>query len=95
MFLEKAKRGRPIATKTLITQKVRERIAQKIAEHLDPMIDAQIQLATKQANTNAFRFLLEHSIGKPKETIEHQGQMGIVSLVARLEKEGRTDSMTE
>ena len=39
------KRGRPIATKTLITQKIRERIAQRVAEKVDPILDALIHAA--------------------------------------------------
>jgi hypothetical protein len=107
MLPEKAKRGRPVATKTLLTQMMRERIAQKIAEKLDPIIDAQISAAIGNLvltrtdfkgrksvselapDTNAARLLFEHSIGKPKETIQYQGAIGIVALVAQLEREGR------
>lgn len=93
-----------MASKTLITQMIRERMVQKIVEKLDPILDAQIQAAIgslkltrtdfqgRQSiselapDTNAARLLFEHTIGKPKETIQHQGGIGIVELVAQLER---------
>jgi len=93
MVLQKRKVGRPIATKTLLTQLIRERIVQKVAEYLDPIIDAQVQAAIKESNTNAARFLIEHSVGKPKETVEHQGGMGLVALVAELEKGDQEEAL--
>jgi hypothetical protein len=99
------KRGRPIATKTLITQKIRERIAQSVAEKLDPILDGLINAAIGNItlektdsrgkvyytdvppDTNAARLLLEHTIGRPKETIQHQGALGIVALIQSLSTE--------
>ena len=39
------KGGRPVASKTLITQKIRERIVEKLYERIDPLIDAQLNSA--------------------------------------------------
>lgn len=39
------KGGRPIASKTLITQKIRERIIEKLYERIDPLIDSQLNSA--------------------------------------------------
>jgi hypothetical protein len=39
------KRGRPIATKTLVTQMVRTHLVQRIAEEFDPIVDSLIQAA--------------------------------------------------
>ena len=101
----KSKRGRPLATKTLITQKVRERIAARVAEQIDPILDGLINAAIGKIalektdtkgrvyytdvppDTNAARLLLEHSIGKPKETIQHQGAIGVLALVQSLERD--------
>ncbi len=39
------KGGRPIASTTLITQKIRERVIVKLHERIDPIIDSQINSA--------------------------------------------------
>jgi len=39
------KGGRPISSKTLIAQKIKERIAEKLYAKIDPLIDAQIESA--------------------------------------------------
>ena len=63
--------GRPLATKTLLTQRINEEIAKRVHEQIGPMIDAQIRsVLADKSNTTAFRILLEYSAGKPKETIE-------------------------
>lgn len=45
-------------------------------------------------NVNAAKLLFETTIGKPKETVKHEGGIGIVALVARLEK-GDNDDQAE
>jgi hypothetical protein len=39
------KGGRPIASKTLIAQKIKERMAEKLYERMDPIIDAMLDKA--------------------------------------------------
>ena len=39
------KGGRPIASKTLIAQKIKDRMAQKLYERIDPIIDAMLDKA--------------------------------------------------
>ncbi len=36
-------------------------------------------------NSAAARLLLEHTVGKPKDTIEHKGAIGIVAMIKSLE----------
>ncbi|MFA6404603.1 MAG: hypothetical protein WCW03_01220 [Candidatus Paceibacterota bacterium] len=63
--------GRPLATKTLLTQRINEEITKRVHEQIGPMIDAQIKtVLAEKSNTSAFKMLLEYSVGKPKETIE-------------------------
>ena len=63
--------GRPLATKTLLTQRINEEIAKRVHEQIGPMIDAQIRsVLADKSNTTAFKILLEYSVGKPKETVE-------------------------
>ena len=63
--------GRPLATKTLLTQRINDEITKRVHEQIGPMIDAQIKsVLAEKSNTTAFRILLEYAVGKPKETIE-------------------------
>ena len=39
------KGGRPVASTTLISQKIRERVIEKLHERIDPIIDSQINSA--------------------------------------------------
>ena len=39
------KGGRPISSKTLVAQKIKERMAQKLYERMDPIIDAMLDKA--------------------------------------------------
>lgn len=96
------KGGRPIASKTLITQKIRERIVEKLYERIDPLIDSQLNSAIgiilkkvdgkglvhyleEAPSTSAAKFLMEQVLGRPKESIEHSGEMkGLVGLVTTL-----------
>ena len=66
--------GRPVATKTLLTQRINEEITKRVHEQIGPMIDAQIRsVLAKKSNTTGFKTLLEYSVGKPKETIGLEG----------------------
>lgn len=97
------KGGRPIASATLITQKMRELMAQRVEARFGPIIDAQIDAAIgivsekfdrktgelyyveEGPSTNAAKFITEQVLGRPKETVEHSGEVkGLVGLITSL-----------
>ncbi|MEK7576164.1 MAG: hypothetical protein AAB482_00550 [Patescibacteria group bacterium] len=85
------KGGRPKANHTLMAEKMRELLIQKVFDEFGPLIDAQIQKAKGTTivsekdgtivfkdnlpDTQAFKTLLEQAVGKPKETIEQTTQI--------------------
>ena len=56
--------GRPIASATLKTQMARERLAQKIEEEFEEIVNPQIEKA-KAGDTTAFNSLWDKAIIKP------------------------------
>lgn len=51
-----------------------------------------ISISEQAPSTPAAKLLFENTIGKPKDTIEHKGGMGIVHLIKTLEAGNPTDS---
>ncbi len=39
---------------------------------------------SKAPDVNAARLLLEHTVGKPKETVQHQGGLSVLALIRSL-----------
>lgn len=94
---------KPKTVRTIQAEYIREKIAKRLADELDPIIDAQILAAKGEAiqtswnektgettvsgtpSVPAFKNLLEQVVGRPKETVEHQGKLSIVDLVRNLE----------
>jgi len=95
--------GRPVLTKTLITQRLKDLLAKRVEARFGPMIDAQLDSAIgimlqksdrktgnlyyqdEAPSTNAAKFLTEQLLGRPKESIEHSGEVkGLVGLITDL-----------
>lgn len=65
------KGGRPITTATLKTQMARERLAQKIEEEFEALVQPQIDKA-KAGDTTAFNSLWDKAIIKPPTQTENK-----------------------
>ena len=79
--------GRKKANHTIQAEKAREFVIRKVTENLTPLMESQLDAAvghkyldpregkvyTKSPDINAGKYLLDQTIGKAKETIEHQG----------------------
>lgn len=63
------KGGRPKSEASILAERARIRLAQKISEELEPLMDAQIEQA-KKGNTAAFKELLDRGFGKVKEEMD-------------------------
>lgn len=71
--------GRPKGCKaghTIQAEKAREYIIKRVTEELEPIINVLIQKA-KSGETMAIKELLDRAYGKPKETVEHTGEVQI------------------
>lgn len=80
----------PKSMRTLHAEAIREKIARMAAENMDSMVQAQINIASNEKlaySPSAFKGLLEHSIGRPTESIELKGRIGIVQLIKNLDNE--------
>jgi len=78
-------------------------IVKKVAEHLTPLLEAQLDLAlgvrvqdydggkvyNRVPDGNAIQYLLNQSIGKPKESVEHSGKLTIGQILKRI-NDGRS-----
>lgn len=69
------KGGRPKGEASILAERARIRIAQRITEEIEPLVDAQLEKA-KKGDTQAFKELLDRGYGKPKEIHEHMGEDG-------------------
>ena len=72
--------GRPKGSKakhTIEAELARARLVEKFIEAFDPIVDRQIAQA-KRGDDRARKDLLDRALGKPKETIEHQGKVTVV-----------------
>ncbi|MCX6819873.1 MAG: hypothetical protein NT019_01090 [Candidatus Adlerbacteria bacterium] len=78
--------GAPISSRTLETQKIRELMLKRLKPRAKKVFDALID-AAENGDVAATRLLFEYSLGKPKEQIEHTGNMGILHLISSLEKQ--------
>lgn len=83
--------------KTLEVEAAREYIKRRVFEELEPLTTAQLDLAKghlvqeqtisgkriylKSPDKGAAEMLLNQTIGKPKETVEHQGELKITELI--------------
>lgn len=65
----KTKVGRPKASKTLIAQKIRERVAQLVVEEVDPVIRAQIKSAIGGFSTMS---VIRNGRGDIEKTIQDE-----------------------
>lgn len=63
------KGGRPKGEASILAERARIRLAQKITEELEPLMEAQIEQA-KKGNTAAFKELLDRGFGKVKESVD-------------------------
>ena len=98
----KGRGNKPKTVRTLAADKIRDKIAQALADNIDEILKAQIDAAkgisiqTTEApngvttvygkpDIQAAKGLIEQAIGRPKETIEHKGNLGIVGIINQLE----------
>lgn len=76
-----------------IQEKIRARIADRVFENMETMLDAQVEAAEgaivegkqQPANTFAFKTLVELAGAGATQKIQHSGAVGIVALVKQLE----------
>jgi len=68
--------GRKKANHTISAEKAREYIVQRVTEELGPIMDKAIEQA-KGGDQSTRRDLLDRAYGKPKETLEVQGEMSL------------------
>ena len=82
--------GRKMGYRAIQAERAREFLIKRIADELEPIVTAQIEAAkgiyyldendntiyTKKPDLKAGEFLLNQSVGKPKESIEMSGKDG-------------------
>lgn len=74
------KGGRPkgtVGTARLEADKAKEYIAKRVTENLEPIINKALEQAIA-GDKDARRDLLDRGYGKPKETVEHTGNVSVV-----------------
>lgn len=70
------KGGRPKGYAAIEAEKAREYIAKRVSEELEPIISKAIEQA-QAGDSNARKDLLDRAYGKPKEVVEHQGEVSL------------------
>lgn len=82
--------------KRLLAERIRNKIAERVAHDMDKLLDAQVSIATNDeegvAATNAFKALIDYAGAKPTDKVEHSGGIGIAMIVKQLE-EGDAQTM--
>ena len=85
--------GRKKGSKTLLAEKMREKLVERVNKEFTPIINGQIEKAKgiyyekitsegdikiykKEPDNKAAEYLLNQSIGRPKETMELSGKDG-------------------
>jgi hypothetical protein len=90
--------GRKKAQHTIETEAMRAFIVSEVNKQLKPLLEAKFDLAlgvrvqdndgeafyTRPPDGNAIQYLLNQSIGKPKESVEHSGKLTIGQILKRL-----------
>ena len=80
-----------VAAHTLEASKMREYLIERVRQEMDALLEAKFALAkghyflgddgkvyTKSPDSNSIQYLLNQSIGKPKETVEHSGSLEFI-----------------
>lgn len=105
---QQKKYRKPKTTRTLQAEYIRNKIAERLAQEIEPILEAQIQAAkgtsiqitetpqgvstvTGRVDVTAAKSLFEQVLGRPKETVEHKGNVGLVSLISKLENNEEED----
>ena len=70
------KGGRKKGYKAIAAEKAREYLVKRIAQELDPII-TEILNAAKKGDTKAIEYVLNQLVGKPKESVEHSGDLSL------------------
>jgi hypothetical protein len=90
--------GRKKAAHTIETEAMRAFVVETVQKNLKPLLAAKLDLAlgvkvqdndgelfyTRAPDGNAIQYLLNQSIGKPKESINHTGHLTIGKILKRL-----------
>lgn len=102
------KGGRPRASHTILSEKMRGRFIKIVNKNFNPIMDSMMDLATglpvreivtigkktyprfyvKNPDTNAAKYVLDQSLGRAKESIEHSGGIKtFAEVITELNKE--------
>ena len=68
--------GRKKGYKAIEAEKAREYILKRLSDELEPIITKAIAQA-KKGDSTARKELMDRAYGKPKETIEHTGEVSL------------------
>ena len=69
--------GRKKGFSALTSEKAREYITKRVTEELEPIMDKAIAQA-KDGDQAARKDLMDRAYGKPKETVEHTGEVNLL-----------------
>ena len=85
--------------KRTIQERIRSKIANRVAQETDSILDAQVGIATDteqgSSAVQAAKLLFEQAGLTPAKQVKHSGAIGIVALVAQLESNGDNNNTTD
>ena len=68
--------GRKLGYAAIESEKAREYITKRVSDELEPIIDKAIEQA-KAGDTTSRKDLMDRAYGRPKETVEHTGEVSL------------------